>query len=194
MPVSTDEGNVNASAGALTVLRPDGSTVRLGAVWAERPVVLALVRHFGCIFCKEQVSRLRTIVGDIHSAGAELVIVGSGSPQMAGFFAKDYAITTTVLTDPERRVYQALEVRRPPRLAFVDPRVFVRGLRALLRGYRQQSAQMSERGDETQLGGVFILRSGGTLAWAYRSAFAGDHPTNAAILSALREAMRVRAA
>ena len=53
---------------------------------------------------------------------------------------------------------------------------------------------MSERGDETQLGGVFIVRSGGNLAWAYRSAFAGDHPTNAAILSALREAMRVRAA
>ena len=53
MPVSTDEGNVNASAGALTILRPDRSTVRLGAVWAEQPVVLALVRHFGCIFCKE---------------------------------------------------------------------------------------------------------------------------------------------
>ena len=102
---------------------------------------------------------------------------------------EDDAITTPVLTDPERRVYQALEVRRPPRLAFVDPRVFVRGLRALLRGYRQQSAQMSERGDETQLGGVFIVRSGGTLAWAYRSAFAGDHPTNAEILSALREAI-----
>ena len=194
MPVSTDEGNINASAGALTVLRPDGSTVRLGAVWAERPVVLALVRHFGCIFCKEQVSRLRTIVGDIHSAGAELVIVGSGSPQMAGFFAEDYAITTPVLTDPERRVYQALEVRRPPRLAFVDPRVFIRGLRAVLHGHRQQRNRMGERGDETQIGGVFIVWSGGTLAWAHRSAFAGDHPTNAAILSALREAMRVRAA
>ena len=194
MPISNSEGNIEECAGHLTVFRPDGTAVRLGAVWSDRLVVLALVRHFGCIFCKEQVSKLREIVSNIHSFGAELVIVGSGSPQMAGFFAEDYAITTPVLTDPERRVYQALEVRRPPRLAFVDPRVFVRGLRALLRGYRQQSAQMSELGDETQLGGVFILRSGGTLAWAYRSAFAGDHPTNAAILSALREAMRVRAA
>ncbi len=194
MPISNSEGNIEECAGHLTVFRPDGTAVRLGAVWSDRLVVLALVRHFGCIFCKEQVSKLREIVSNIHSFGAELVIVGSGSPQMAGFFAEDYSITTPVLTDPERRVYKALEVRRPPRLAFIDPRVFVRGLRALLRGHRQQSAQMSERGDETQLGGVFIVRSGGTLAWAYRSAFAGDHPTNAAILSALREAMLVRAA
>ena len=55
-------------------------------------------------------SRLQAIVGDIQALGAELVIVGSGSPQMAGFFAEDYSITTPVLTDPERSVYQALDV------------------------------------------------------------------------------------
>ena len=197
MPISNIEGNIGnieGTAGDLTVLRPDGTAVRLGSVWADRPAVLALVRHFGCIFCKEQVSRLRAIVGDIHALGAELVIVGSGSPQMAGFFAEDYAITTPVLTDPQRRVYRILDVRRPPRLAFVDLRVFLRGVRALLHGYRQQSDQVSERGDQTQLGGVFIVRPGGDVAWAHRSAFAGDRPTNAAILSALREQMRVRAA
>ena len=194
MPINDNEGNIEDLAGHLTVFRPDGAEVRLGSMWSDRVVVLALVRHFGCIFCKEQVSQLREIVSDIHSLGAELVIVGSGSPQMAGFFAEDYSITTPVLTDPERRVYQALEVRRPPRLAFVDPRVFIRGLRAVLHGHRQQRNRMGERGDETQIGGVFIVWSGGTLAWAHRSAFAGDHPTNAAILSALREAMRVRAA
>ena len=99
-----------------------------------------------------------------------------------------------LLTDPQRRVYRILDVRRPPRLAFVDPRVFLRGVRALLHGHRQQSDQVSERGDQTQLGGVFIVRPGGDVAWAHRSAFAGDRPTNAAILSALREQMRVRAA
>jgi len=192
MSVSNNEASIEESVGHLTVFRTDGAAVRLGAMWSDRFVILALVRHFGCIFCKEQVSKLREIVSDIHAFGAELVIVGSGSPQMAGFFAEDYSITTPVLTDPQRSVYQALEVRRPPRLAFIDPRVFARGLRALLRGHRQHSDQMSERGDETQLGGVFIVRPDGTLAWASRSAFAGDHPTNAAILSALREAMRVR--
>lgn len=31
----------------LTALAPDGTSVRLGDLWAERPVVLAFVRHFG---------------------------------------------------------------------------------------------------------------------------------------------------
>jgi len=29
------------------VTAEDGSTLRLGSLWAERPVVLAFVRHFG---------------------------------------------------------------------------------------------------------------------------------------------------
>jgi hypothetical protein len=29
------------------VLLPDGSAARLGDAWAERPVVLAMIRHFG---------------------------------------------------------------------------------------------------------------------------------------------------
>ena len=111
MPISNNEANVEELAGHLTVFQPDGTEVRLGAMWSDRVVVLALVRHFGCIFCKEQVSQLREIVTEVHSLGAELVIVGSGSPQMAGFFAEDYSITTPVLTDPERSVYQALGVR-----------------------------------------------------------------------------------
>lgn len=184
MPQRTID-NIEHSVGDLEVLRPDDSAVRLGTVWSEGPIVLALVRHFGCIFCKEQVSALRAIVRDIHAAGAELVIVGSGSPQMAGFFAEDYEITTPVLTDPERAVYRALEVRRPPRLGFLDPRAVVPGLRAMSHGHRQQFASMDELGDQTQLGGVFIVHAGGELAWAHRSAFAGDHPTNEAILNAL---------
>ncbi|MGE3857123.1 MAG: SelL-related redox protein [Dehalococcoidia bacterium] len=193
MPAHEHHGNIQHTAGALSLLRPDGEAVALASVWAERPVVLALMRHFGCIFCKDQVSQLGTIVAEIHDAGAELVIVGSGSPQMAGFFAEDYAIDTPVLTDPTREVYRVLEARRPPRLAFIDPRVALRGLRAVLRGHRQQFGDAG-LGDETQLGGVFIVRPGGDVAWAHRSAFAGDHPGNAEVLAALREATLPRAA
>lgn len=193
MRVTTNEGSIEHTAGDLSVLRPDGEAVRLGSVWAERPVVLALMRHFGCIFCKEQVARLREIVDDIHATGAELVILGSGSPQMAGFFAEDYAIATPVLTDPQRHVYAMLETRRPPRWGFIDPRVALRGLRAILRGHWQQFGN-PDLGDETQLGGIFIVRPGGEAAWAHRSAFAGDRPSNVEVMDALRRVTRAHAA
>ena len=191
MPIHTSDGNIEHTAGDLSVLRPDGTPVRLGSLWGERPVVLALMRHFGCIFCKEQVSQITPIVGDIHEAGAELVIVGSGSPQMAGFFAEDYGVTTPVLTDPTREVYRVLETRRPM-LSVIDLRGFLTGLRALWHGHRQQFG--AELGDNAQLGGVFIVRPGGEVAWAHCSAFPGDHPTNAELLAALHEATRARTA
>lgn len=192
MPVTTDDGNIEHTAGDLLVLPPVGEAVRLGTMWSARPVVLALMRHFGCVFCKEQVSELREIVPPIHQAGAELVIVGSGSPSMAGFFAEDYQVVTPVLTDPTREVYRVLETRRPPRAGFLDPRVFLHGARAvMLRGHRQQLSN-ADLGDSTQLGGVFIVRPGGEVAWAHRSAYAGDHPSNDEVLAALRRVTATR--
>ena len=39
-PVPADLANAEVTA-------EDGSTLRLGSLWADRPVVLAFVRHFG---------------------------------------------------------------------------------------------------------------------------------------------------
>ncbi len=42
------EGAMNAKKlGGLDVLDADGSTVRLGDFWKDRPVVLVFIRHFG---------------------------------------------------------------------------------------------------------------------------------------------------
>ena len=38
---------VPAALAAAEVLAEDGSTVRLGGLWSDHPVVLAFVRHFG---------------------------------------------------------------------------------------------------------------------------------------------------
>lgn len=38
---------IPVDAAEATVLTPAGEPVRLGGLWAERPVVLVLLRHFG---------------------------------------------------------------------------------------------------------------------------------------------------
>ena len=45
--------------GAATVLDTDGSAVPLAREWADRPVVVVWLRHFGCVFCREQVAQPR---------------------------------------------------------------------------------------------------------------------------------------
>lgn len=51
LPPPRQEGrmatNVNVSLAEIEVLDAAGEPHRLGALWAERPVLLALIRHFG---------------------------------------------------------------------------------------------------------------------------------------------------
>ena len=62
-----------------------------------------------------------------------------------------------------------------------SPRLAFNALRALRDGARQTGIA----GDPWQLGGVFVIRPGGELAYRYVSEVAGDHPPIDAILDAL---------
>ena len=123
---------------------------------------------------------MRDEVDQIHRAGAELIVVGNGTPEQAQWFVEDVEMQTPVFTNPERELYRALGARRGI-LRALHPMVFVRSISALLRGHRQSGVQ----GDATQLGGVFVVQEDGGLSYAYRSKFAGDHPSPREVLEAL---------
>ena len=123
---------------------------------------------------------MRDETPQIHAAGAELVIIGNGTPQQAGWFVEDVKLATPVFTDPSLEIYRVLGGRRGLR-GVLDPRVFVRALAAVFRGFRQRGVQ----GDATQLGGVFVIREGGQVAFEYRSRFAGDYPAAAEYTAAI---------
>jgi hypothetical protein len=125
---------------------------------------------------------LRGIIPQIHDAGAELVVVGNGTAQQALWFREATGLTTPVYTDPDLHLYRALGARRGWR-AFAHPMVFVRGLQALWGGSRQSGLM----GDATQIGALAIVRRDGSIPYLHRSAYAGDTPKPAAILSALHE-------
>lgn len=180
--------NLSEAVGALTVLDRHGEYVPLAPLWDDTPVVLVLVRHFGCQFCREQVSELRHIVGEIEAAGASLVIVGNGTPLMLDAFIEAFGSGLPHLyTDPQRNVYEALDAKRGRGWFVFDPRIWLNTLRALRRGARQGRTQ----GDSAQLGGVWVARAGGDVVFEHRSDVAGDHPANDEILAALPRAAAV---
>lgn len=164
-----------------TVVDVDARPVRLAREWAARPAVLVLLRHFGCLFCKEQASAFVAIGEAIGALGAGLVFVGPGSAQQARWFRDDFVPGWPVYADAERVTYRALDARRGFFTA-VNPRTALFGLRALRRGYRQTGV----RGDPVQQGAVCVVTPDGALAYRYVSAVAGDHPLPEAVLAALR--------
>lgn len=123
---------------------------------------------------------MRDDIPGIHAAGAELVVIGNGTPEQAGWFAEDVGLTTPVLTDPTLAVHRAVGARRGL-FGVLDPRVLFRAIAALRGGFRQNGV----RGDATQLGGLFVIEKGGRVLYGYRSRFAGDYPGSAQYLAEL---------
>ena len=112
---------------------------------------------------------MRDYIPRIHAAGGELVVLGNGTPQQAAWFVEDYGMETPVFTDPELKSHAVVGARRP---MLPDPRTLFRAGAAMRKGFRQTAVL----GSATQLGGVFVITSGGEMPYRYLSRFAGDHP------------------
>ncbi|MCA9597521.1 MAG: AhpC/TSA family protein [Myxococcales bacterium] len=169
-----------APIGDYEVLDPNGKPVVMASLWRERPAVLGFVRHFGCLFCHEQVTELRERESEIEERGARLVIVGNGRPEHAQGFAERTNMHGKVFTDPSRATYRALGMRGGV-VNSLRFELFSNALRAYRNGHRQQRVQ----GDPWQQGGAIVVRPDGTLEYAYISRTAGDHPTVREILTVL---------
>lgn len=145
--------------------------------------MLVWLRHFGCMFCKEQASDVRRIKGDIQETGARLAFVGHGGVEFARAFHDAYAPNCAVYTDPSAYTYRTLGASESMLGTVAGFGIF--GLRAIARGH----VQTRILGRAFQNGGVLIAMPDGTPAYTYISRIAGDHPKNPVVLDALRAAV-----
>ncbi len=124
---------------------------------------------------------MRGILPDIRAAGAELGIVGNGTPEMASAFREETGLEVPFYTDPTRRTYALAGFKRGV-LATFTPRGVAHAARALRNGYRQTGT----RGDAYQQGGLLVVDRSGRILYAHRDNEAGDLASNEEVLVALR--------
>lgn len=125
-------------------------------------------------------AQLRQHLDRIRSAGAELVVIGSGTPEMARHFQQQQAPDVPVYVDEERVSYQAAGLKSGV-LRTLSPVSAIRSLRALTGGFTQGAIQ----GDPWQQGGVLVVLPSGKVVYRYASDEPGDHPPVMEILNAL---------
>src|SRR5271169_5307473 len=125
---------VTESLAKALVQDESGASRPLETAWQEKTAVVAFVRHFGCLLCREQVSKLRDSIPAMEAKGAHLVVVGNGAPRFIESFRKTTGFQGTIWTDPTLAVYKAASFTRGVR-AFLDPRAALSGIRALCGGY-----------------------------------------------------------
>jgi peroxiredoxin len=159
-----------------------GSPTRLGTLWLEQPTVLLFVRHFGCLFCREQLAEAERHAEQLSQLGAKLVVIGNGSVEEARSFVDELGTEAQVLTDPARESYCAIGMQRSV-VSSVNPRTVAHAFRAWRKGHRQRAVA----GDPFQQGGVVVIAPDGDEVFRFVSAHAGEHPDFELVLQALSE-------
>jgi peroxiredoxin len=159
-----------------------GRRVRLGTLWVDRAVVFLFVRHFGCLFSRQQVAEMAPHIDRIRSLGAELILVGNGSVEEARVFQAELQPTCPVLTDPSRQTYCTLGMRRGLHRV-LRPAVLLRAVEARRQGFRQSRVA----GDPYQQGGIVII-AGSREVYRFISESPGDRPEPDTVMAALERA------
>jgi hypothetical protein len=123
----------------------------------KQPVLLIFLRHTGCTFCREALDDLRTQRKSLADAGVQPVLVHMGSHDATEPFRQYGVEDVPRISDPNRELYRAYELRRATWYQIMAPIVWWRGFTAAILK-RHGVGQLV--GDGFQMPGVFLIRNG----------------------------------
>jgi peroxiredoxin len=131
---------------------------------------------------------LRNRKADFDRVGAQVVLVGMGTPVECSAFLKKFAIPFPMIADPHQALYRQFHLRRMSPLGVLSPAVAIKGMAAMARG----SGIGKPVGDILQLPGVFIIDSSGRIVFSHQPAGPADHADPDAILKAWAGTVKAR--
>jgi peroxiredoxin len=167
--------NFNSLAPDLAVLDIAGKPVQLSSLWAEKPLLLAFTRHFGCTQCKEMLDELVAGKEGIEKAGLGMAVIMQGTPEATAEFSRHFAPGLPALADPERKAYQAFGLERGNLFqTVVNARIWKAIRRARRKGYLVEQPPAGQ--DAMQMSGTFIISREGRIELPYYYDHIADHP------------------
>ena len=116
----------------------------------------------------------------LKTAGLDVVLFGSGSREQDESFRHDYEVPFPIVSDPDCVLFKKYGLRDMNPRDYRSPRMLVQVVKVLAGGYGYKSGQ----GSSSQLGGVFIIDTGGKVRFAHIAANAADHPSPQEIIQA----------
>ena len=124
--------------------------------------------------------QLHRAIDRIHGKGAELFVIGNGTPNFIDGFRETTGFSGAVYTDPTLAVFRAAQLKRGLR-NMLNLGAAASTLGALRRGFRQGRTQ----GDNLQQGGVLVVAKDGRVLWQHVSDHPGDNASPDDIVRAL---------
>jgi len=132
------------------------------------PVLVMLLRHTGCTFCREAMADLKRQLPTLAAAGITPVVVTQSSVSDGRETLDRFGLQHVAhVSDPQRSLYHAFDLKRGTFHQLFGPRVFFQSLRAFRHGVGTLD------GDGFLLPGTFLIKDGQIIA-AQRHATAGE--------------------
>lgn len=137
----------------------------------DAPTLIVFLRHFGCIFCREQITDLRNITANDPTYPPVLFVYQGSVEQGHEFFGKLWADARAV-ADMPKRLYDGFGVARGGMKEMFGPDVWACGVKAFVQKGHFIGWKV---GDPWTMPTSFLV-DGERVLWMYEGEHAGDHP------------------
>jgi peroxiredoxin len=172
--MTNTDNSSNEVAQALEGIRTESGASLLTLAEAS-PVLLVFLRHFGCSFCRQAISDISELKGELDKRGVRPVFVHLGTPERAKPFFEYYGIGDVErVSDPEALIYQNPVFALPrmhPALTLLQPSVWVGWLKGAL--FKHGIGPIKEDGHQMQ--GIFFMK-GPKIVRQFRYKTIADEP------------------
>lgn len=139
-------------------------------LWADGPVAFVFLRQFGSAFAVRQAQSLNKHYDEITAAGAKVVFIGLGTSIQGFTFRKRSQTRSLVLTTHDRTLYRTMGLWR-----YRGGTIALSNLRTWVGLMREGVYPYQRTGDRYQLGGAFVVTTGGReVTWDFRAHKASD--------------------
>jgi hypothetical protein len=152
----------------------------VAAASQRAPQLLVFLRHGGCPFCRQMLSRLQQQRATFARQNVELVLVHLQTPEAAERLFAEYGLSdVAAISDPGGELASACGMQRGGVWDFAGPAVWGPGLQAVLQGHFPSIPD----GDVCQLPGACVVVRGEIVA-RHVGRHSADLPDPIALLTA----------
>lgn len=163
--------------------RQPGTVLKLGDLWADKPVLFLFLRRLGCAICRNYAQKMRDAVPQFEAKGVQVVAMtfenlGEDSDKDGSFTAGGY--WTGPLYRIDKTVYHYMFGKKGI-LGILDID------KDALRETREKKVAGNLKGDGFTLGGQIFVAPPGRVVFEYKQARFGDDASVEELLEAIQD-------
>jgi len=139
----------------------------------KSPLLVVLLRHLGCTFCREALADLKERRAELEQSGVQIVLVQMAPDSEAAPVFTRYGLGDVHrVSDPDKHLYRAFELKRGRLGQLFGFKVWIR---FLIAGVIKRHGAGKLAGDGLQMPGAFLVADG-RIVRAFRHRSAADRP------------------